>query len=154
MEIIVVAILLVFGIAFMLVEIFLLPGLSIAGVAGIIFLIGGVYYAYAFIGTPAGNFTLFASILFMGVGVWIFLKSRALDKMSLKTNIEGKNDPLQNIVINIGDEGVAVSRLAPMGKIKINGAVVEAKTMDDFIDEGTMVKVIKVQSTNVLVERL
>jgi len=73
--------------------------------------------------------------------------------MSLQTNIEGKNDPMQGFVINVGDTGVTVSRLAPMGKIRVAGNVVEAKAIDDFIDQGTEVIVIKVQSTNVLVER-
>jgi membrane-bound ClpP family serine protease len=154
MDFAVVAILLVFGIALMLVEIFLLPGLSIAGIGGVLFLFGGIYYAYAFVSPEAGHFTLLASVVLMAVAVWIFLKSRALEKMSLKTNIEGKNDPMQGVVIQPGDQGVAVSRLAPMGKVRINGHVVEARAIDDFIDQDTPVKVIKVLSTNILVERI
>jgi membrane-bound ClpP family serine protease len=154
MDFAIVAILLIFGVALMLVEIFLLPGLSIAGIGGVLFLFGGIYYAYAFISPEAGHFTLVASLVLMAVAVWIFLRSRALEKMSLKTNIEGKNDPMQGMSINEGDQGHTVSRLAPMGKVRINGQVVEAKAIDDFIDQDTMVKVIKVQSTNILVERI
>lgn len=154
MDFAVVAILLVFGVALMLVEIFLLPGLSIAGIGAVLFLFGGIYYAYAFIGPEAGHFTLIASVFLMAVAVWIFLRSRALERMSLKTNIDGKNDPLQGVSMQPGDIGVSVSRLAPMGKVRINGQVVEAKAIDDFIDQDTPVKVIKVQSTNILVERV
>jgi membrane-bound ClpP family serine protease len=40
-----------------------------------------------------------------------------------------------------------------MGKIQVRGHVVEAKALDDFIDQDVEVVIIKVQSTNVLVER-
>jgi len=154
MDFAVVAILLLFGVGLMLVEIFLVPGLSIAGIGGVLFLFGGIYYAYAFIGPDAGHITFIASVVLMAVAVWIFLRSRALEKMSLKTNIEAKNDPLQGVNVQAGDEGFSISRLAPMGKVRVNGQVVEAKAIDDFIDQDTPVKIIKVQSTNVLVERV
>lgn len=154
MDFAIVAILLIFGVALMLVEIFLLPGLSIAGIGGVLFLFGGIYYAYSFISPEAGHFTLVASVALMAIAVWVFLRSRALEKMSLKTNVDGKNDPLQGVSIQAGDVGVTVSRLAPMGKVRINGQIVEAKAIDDFMDQDTPVKVIKVQSTNILVERV
>ena len=45
LDLIIVIALLALGVLFMLVEIFLLPGISIAGIAGAIFLIGGITYA-------------------------------------------------------------------------------------------------------------
>ena len=73
--------------------------------------------------------------------------------MSLKAEIDSKNDPLSGIHIETGDKGITASRLAPMGRIKINGHLVEAKTNDDFIDEGVEVTVVEVRNTNVVVER-
>jgi membrane-bound ClpP family serine protease len=55
--IIIIAVILL-GVVFMLIEIFLLPGISIAGIAGAIFLIGGIIYAYIFQGSTVGNITL------------------------------------------------------------------------------------------------
>src|SRR5690606_38607328 len=153
MEIAVVIILLLFGIALLLVEIFLIPGLSVAGIGGILFLAGSIFYAYSFIGPQAGHLTFVAAVILLGVSIWLFLKTKALERMSLKTNVDGKNDPMQGMNIQVGEEGVAISRLAPMGKIKIKGMVMEAKSVDDFIDEGTEVMVIQVMRTNVLVER-
>lgn len=154
MEITVVFILLLVGVALLLIEMFLIPGLSIAGIGGLIFLGGAVYYAYANIGTNAGHLTLLAGFIMMVIAVWIFVRSKALERMSLKTEIESKNDPLKGIDVKIGDVGTTSSRLAPMGKIKVHGQVVEAKALDDFIDQDVEVVIIKVQSTNVLVERI
>jgi len=153
MDIAVVVILLLVGVALMLIEIFLIPGLSIAGIGGIIFLGGAIFYAYSFMGSEAGHLVMLSAVLLMGISVWIFIRSKALEKMSLKTEIDGKNDPLAGVDVKEGDEGIAVSRLAPMGKVKINGHVMEAKSADDFMDEETEVVVVKVMKTNVLVSK-
>lgn len=154
MEITIVVVLLLVGIIFFLIELFLLPGISLAGIAGTLFVGGSIYYAYTYIGSSAGHLTLVGSLILMGISVWIFIRSKALDKLSLTTDIKGKNDPLKDIEIHVGDKGITASRLAPMGKVKINGHMVEAKTNDDFIDPDVEVVVLQVLNTNILVERV
>ena len=154
MEIIIVVILLLVGIVFFLIELFLIPGISLAGIAGTLFLGAAVYLAYSEIGSSAGHLTLLGGLILLGVAIWIFFRSKTLERMSLKTEIDGKNDPLENTVINIGDLGITSSRLAPMGKVKVNGHIVEAKTNDDFIDEKVEVVVLEVMKTNILVGRI
>jgi membrane-bound ClpP family serine protease len=53
--------------------------------------------------------------------------------------------------IHPGDEGITLSRLAPIGKANICDRVVEAKSTGDFIDENTAIRVIRVDGYNVLV---
>ncbi|MEQ1337863.1 hypothetical protein ABLW48_23950, partial [Salmonella enterica] len=60
-SIIIVASVILLGILFMLIEFFLLPGISIAGVAGGLFLLGGIIYAYLYLGNMGGNITLATS---------------------------------------------------------------------------------------------
>ncbi len=153
MEIAVVIILLLVAVGLLLIEMFLIPGISIAGIGGLLFLGGAVYYAYAFISPEAGHLTLVAAFVMMGIAIFLFIRSKTLEKMSLKTEIDGKNDPLEGVTVQVGDQGITTSRLAPMGKIRVNGHIVEAKAIDDFIDQEEKVVIIKVQSTNVLVER-
>lgn len=145
--------LLVLGIIFFLIELFLLPGFSIAGIVGLLFVGGSIYYAYAFIGTTAGTITLIGGIVLFVIAIWIFMRSRALEKMSLKTDIDGKMEPLKGLEIKVGDVGKTMSRLAPMGKVRVNGAVMEAKTNDDFIDPDVEIVVMEIYNTNVLVKR-
>lgn len=153
MGITLVIILLVVGIIFFLIEIFLLPGFSIAGIVGGVFVGAAVFCAYAYIGATAGTITLIGSVILLGVAIWLFMRSRMLEKMSLNTDIDAKIEPLKGLDIKAGDKGRTMSRLAPMGKVRINGAVVEAKTNDDFIDQEEDVVVLQVYNTNVLVER-
>ena len=88
-------ILVVFGVGLLLAEMFLLPGFGVAGIFGLCSLVGAVVIAYvklAALWAWAGHVTLAACILLCGIAVWIFLKSKALNKMALDTKIEGGVD--------------------------------------------------------------
>ncbi|MBF6597688.1 MAG: NfeD family protein [Fermentimonas sp.] len=153
-HIIVVISVIVLGILFMLIEIFLLPGISIAGIAGAIFLVGGIIYSYMFLGSTAGNITLAASAVTLGLTFFGLLKSKSLERISLNTNIDDKVDNSYLLKIAVDDTGVAISRLNPIGKVLINDIVAEGKSFDgEFIEEDTEIIVIKVDTYNVLVKR-
>ena len=89
MNIFLVVLLVLAGVALLLIEMFLLPGFGIAGVIGFGSLIGAVVVAWMYIGSVAGYITLAASLLLSGLAIWGFLRSRALDKMALDTKVEG-----------------------------------------------------------------
>ena len=153
-NLIIVTLVVLLGIIFLLAEIFLLPGITISGIAGFIFLAGGIAYAYMYMGPTAGNLTLIISALLI-IGSFIyFIKSKSLRRISLKTNIDSKVDNSDLKKINIGDEGITQSRLNPIGKVFINDLTVEAKSIDgQMIDEDTEVVVKKVDWSNILVSR-
>lgn len=88
-------ILVLFGVGLLLAEMFLLPGFGVAGIFGLCSLVGAVVIAYiklTALWAWAGHVTLAACILLCGIAVWIFLKSKALNKMALDTKIEGGVD--------------------------------------------------------------
>lgn len=154
LHIIVVISVIVLGILFLLIEIFLLPGISIAGIAGAIFLVGGIVYSYMFLGSTAGNISLAASAVALGLTFFGLLKSKSLDRISLNTNIDDKVDNSYLLKIAAGDTGVAISRLNPIGKILVNDIIAEGKSFDgEFIEENTEIVVTKVETYNVLVKR-
>ncbi len=154
LNLIVVIGLIALGIIFMLIEIFLLPGVSIAGIAGALFIIGGIVYAYMFMGNTAGNITLAGSALLLGGAfVWL-IKSNSLRRIALETNIEESVDVSHLKEIEVGDVGIALSRLNPIGQVLVNDVEVEGKSYDgEFIDEETEVEVVKVKSYNILVKK-
>ena len=88
-------ILVLFGIGLLLAEMFLLPGFGIAGICGLGSLITAVVIAYiklAVMWAWAGHVTLAACLLLSAIAVWMFIKSKAMDKMALDTKIEGGVD--------------------------------------------------------------
>ena len=76
------------GVALLLLEMFLLPGFGIAGVSGFACLIGAIVAAWLLLGAVAGYITLGACVVLSGLAIWGFLRSKALDKMALDTQIE------------------------------------------------------------------
>lgn len=51
----------------------------------------------------------------------------------------------------VGAEGVALTVLRPAGKIKIGDEILDAVSYNDFIAEGTVVKVLKYENTQLYV---
>ena len=88
-------ILVVFGVGLLLAEMFLLPGFGIAGVFGLLSLVGAVVMAYlklTALWAWAGHVTLAACVILGAIAIWVFVKSKAMDKMALDTKIEGGVD--------------------------------------------------------------
>ena len=154
MDIIIVVCLMLAGIFFFLLEIFFFPGISIAGVAGGVFVAGSVCYAFIKISPMAGFIALLIGLIILGFSIWYFFRSKTIDRISLHSEIDSKIEPLQNITIQKGDKGIAISRLAPIGTIEINGNRVEAKTISDFIDQGSTVEVTAVEFNTIIVRSI
>ena len=148
-EMLIIAFLMVVAIVLILLEIFMLPGITVAGVGGFLFAAGGLFYAYS-VSTPIGNVTLaVSSLVFAASFIWL-LRSKSFNRVALKT--DSKLVSSRDLGIVPGDEGLTLSRLAPIGKARINGITVEAKSMDELIDENTPVEVIRVDGYNVIVK--
>ncbi len=90
MDIILVVLLVLAGVALLLMELFLLPGFGVAGIGGFGFLVGAVIYAYIYLGMVAGMITLGVCVLVSILAIWGFARSKALNKMALDTKIDSQ----------------------------------------------------------------
>jgi len=151
MDILIVIVLCSVGILLVLAEIFLIPGFGITGLGGALFSIGGIVYAFRNLGVTAGIITLLLMAVVIGAAFIYLIKSKALDRIALKTNIKSTVADKESLDISEGDTGVSVSRLNPMGKVRVNNITMEAKTLGGFIDENTVIKVVKVSPSQLIV---
>ena len=154
MEIIILMGLLLAGIIFLLIELFLLPGISIAGLGAILSFCVGIWYAFSYLGVTAGFISIVGSAVASGIAIAFFMKSKTLEKVSLHAKVEGKNNPMEGIDLKVGDVGIAVSRLAPIGKVKINGKTFEAKVISDMIDQTSEVEVVEISTSGIIVKKI
>lgn len=152
LDIVIIIFLILVAIVLLLLEIFLLPGITIASVGGFIFAIGGVIYAYT-VGETVGHITLVSSVLAFGAAFFWLLRSKSFNRVALKTDVDSRLVSSRELGIEPGDEGITLSRLAPIGKALIKNITVEAKSTGDFIDEETPVVVVRVDGYNVVVEQ-
>ena len=151
MDIILVITFVVLGIAFFILEIFFLPGVSIGGIVGTLFTGAGIWYAFAKIGATAGWIVVAVSVVVLLLAIVYFIKGKPLDKMALDKELESDN-PYDMSKVAVGDRGVTLSRLAPMGKVLVNGEEYEAKFREGFLDRGVEIEVVEIEG-NVLVVR-
>ncbi len=154
MSILAIILLILLGLVLLLIEFAVIPGVTIAGIGGFLLLGGAVYVAFAEYGTLPGFITLAIVLILAPAMVYYFFKSRTGKKMILEKNIDGKVDLINKEKIVVGDTGKAIGRLAPMGKVKVNGETVEAQSTGTFIDHNTEIRVLKIESNKIIVEPL
>ena len=96
MNVFLVVLLVLAGVALLLAEMFLLPGFGIAGIGGFGCLIAAVVLAWIWLGRLAGYITLAACLVLSCLAIWGFLRSNALDKMALDSKIDGHVEMAHN----------------------------------------------------------
>jgi len=139
------------GVLFLLLEILVIPGTTLAGIVGFGLLFVGIWQAYASKGTIQGHYTLGATLVVTVVALYYAFKSGTWKKMSLKTTVDGKMDQLEGMNMNEGDSGITISRLAPSGKAMINNNIVEVHTYGEFIDQEREIVVISTKDNKIIV---
>jgi membrane-bound ClpP family serine protease len=70
----------------------------------------------------------------------------------LNSSIEGKVSSYAEDKVHVGDEGLTVTRLNPMGKVMINDEFLEAKSNGPYIEQQKKIKVINIKDFRVIVE--
>ncbi len=154
MSLLAIIILILLGLVLLLIEFAVIPGITIAGIGGFLMLIASVYIAFKEYGTVAGFITLAVVLIIAPVMIYYFFKSRQGKKMILESSIGGKVETVNEEKLKVGDVGKTIGRLAPSGKVKINGEIVEAHSTGSFIDQQKEVKIVKIHTNKIIVEPL
>lgn len=139
------------GVIFLLLEVLVIPGTTVAGIVGFAMIFVGLWQAYASKGIMEGHITLASTLVVTAVALYFSFKAGTWKRMALKTSIDSKMDQLEGIIIKEGDLGNTVSRLAPSGKAFINNEIVEVHTFGEFIDQEVEITVISVKDNKIFV---
>ena len=153
MSILVILFLIFLGIVLLLIEFTILPGISVAGIGGVLLFAYSIYLAFTQFGPLAGFLTLGFVVVVAPILVVLAFKGKTGKKMVLSTIITGVANQVDE-KIKVGDIGITIGRLAPMGKIKVNDEVVEVKSTGAFVDPGEKVRIIEIEKSLITVEPL
>lgn len=154
MSLLAIILLILLGLVLLLIEFAVIPGITIAGIGGFLMLIGSVYIAFTEYGTVAGLITLAVVLIAAPLMIYYFFKSKQGKKMILESSISSKVETVNNEKLKIGDIGKSIGRLAPSGKVRVNGEVLEAQSTGSFIDHNTEIKIVKILTNKIIVEPL
>lgn len=140
------------GLILLLVEVFLVPGISIAGLGAVGCIFYAIYHAFSSMGMLVGILTLIASLIAsVLIFIW-FMRSKSLDRLALKKDIDSSVKEKATENIKEGDKGTALTRLALIGNADFNGNIVEVKSAGDFINEHTPIVVKRISNHVIIVE--
>jgi membrane-bound serine protease (ClpP class) len=129
----------------------ILPGM-VAGILGVLCIMGGVVAGYVNFGTPTGHYILLGVMVALVVGAAVWIKvfpntrlARVFISEQSVGNLEVEKPAL------LGQSGTALSQLRPSGVALINGQRVDVITEGSLIEKGTPLKVIALEGLRVVV---
>ena len=162
----------ILGVVLLAVEIFAIPGFGVIGFAGIVFILTGLTLAmisnfgFDFSAISMGNFlkaiftVITASFVSIVGSFYItnkiftrhtFLGQLALMDVQSRKNGYGTID--QAYVKCIGKTGTAHTILRPVGKVEIDGEILDATALSGYIDKGEKVVVIRYENAQLFVKK-
>ena len=159
------------GLGLIAVEIFVLPGFGIAGISGIIIVVGSLVliminnqaFDFEFVrmndilsALAASMAGLFGAMVLFFVGGSRLPDTKFYKKIALTDTQESTKGYTSNFISGIvtGKKGVTQTVLRPSGKVIIEETVYDAYTRGEYIDKGATVEVITINGSSLLVKQL
>jgi membrane-bound serine protease (ClpP class) len=153
------------GVLLLLAEVFLLPGFTLAGIAGILMLVGGL--GLTLVGAGATMSAVVTALGRVAISILIALAGavallRYLPRLPfgrrlvLQTGMEADDGYVSAPDSDrqwLGRTGTAVSPLRPAGIAQFDDARVDVVSEGSFIDAGTSVEVTRVDGNRIVVRR-
>jgi len=147
----IIILLIVTGLLLLILEFFVVPGITIAGIGGLGMITGGIFMAYG-IDASTGHITLASTLFATLIILYYALRSKTWKKLMLNSSVTSHVDTVEENTINPGDHGKTITRLNPIGKARVNNQDVEAHCPGQFIDPKTEIEVTEVYKTYIIVK--
>ncbi|MCZ8355586.1 MAG: nodulation protein NfeD [Cyclobacteriaceae bacterium] len=158
------------GFALIAVEIFVLPGFGIAGIAGITLTVGSLIlimvnndaFDFEFVASEnliyaaAAAFAgLFGGIVLLFVGGGKLMQSKRFQAIALTETMDKEKGFVATFFPEkmTGKQGKAITVLRPAGKIEIEGKVYDAYSRGEYIEKDTEIEVIGEDTTSLQVKQ-
>jgi membrane-bound serine protease (ClpP class) len=166
-------ILFVLGLGLLMLELFIIPGFGVAGIAGITAImvslalalvknIDGFDFSFVPATEIASAFLMVSGTMVLGVVLLLFAsKNLAQTKVfkrlalsSAQTKEQGYVISASSEKINLGKEGIVIADLRPAGKIEIDDIQFDAQSDGEYLNAGTKVRVKGQQGAYLIVNKI
>jgi membrane-bound ClpP family serine protease len=146
--------LILFGLALIVAEIIFVPGTTLVGVIGFVFLVLGAGLSFRYFGSTTGWSVTGGTAVASFVILYYAFKANVWGRFSLKSTNTGKVNEGEMVGIMEGAEGVALSALRPSGKAELDNKTYEVRTMGNYVESGTRIRVLQIMANQIIVEPL
>ncbi len=158
------------GMLFLAVEVFVLPGFGISGIAGLILILSGLILSLQGFTIPNPEFpwemdlfiTNITTVLGTAVGgfflsmftmryVFPYIPGNSQGPFLKSTLLDSHVKSEETMRVKVGDRGKSISFLRPSGKALINNERTDVITEGEFIEKGKTIEVITVKDNRIFV---
>ncbi|NVK84435.1 MAG: nodulation protein NfeD [Cytophagia bacterium] len=156
------------GLILIALEIFVIPGFGVAGIAGIVCVVGSLIFMmlgndiFDFEYVPAGEITkaatavgagVFGSMLLLIILGYRFTESKMFQRVALVATQKKDEGYIATFYKEdmVGKEGMAVTILRPSGRVEIDDEIYDAYTRGEYVERGTKVVVVSQQGASLQV---
>jgi membrane-bound ClpP family serine protease len=146
--------LILFGLLLLIAEIIFVPGTTLVGLVGFIFMAVGVGLSFRYFGSGMGWTIVGGTSVVSGLLIYLAFKANVWSRFALKSSIDSKVNEGELNELKPGQEGSALSALRPVGKAELGGKTFEVKTNGEYIETGTRIRIIRITSNQIIVEPL
>ncbi|UOQ73484.1 hypothetical protein MUN79_05990 [Hymenobacter cellulosilyticus] len=148
-----IALLLLFGLLFLVAEVLFIPGTTLVGLVGFALLAIGIWFGYRDLGSTGGHITLVTAAVLAGIVVYIGLRPKNLHRFALtdvnNTSVRDARRP----DVEPGTVGRTLSALRPAGTALFDDDRREVVTRGEFLASGTPVRVLGIEQNRIVVEQ-
>ncbi|MDX1421316.1 MAG: NfeD family protein [Rubricoccaceae bacterium] len=139
-------VLILVGLALLAIEVYLVPGVNVVGVIGVLSAGVGVIYAFVTGGTLGGLLALVGAVAGAGVLFTYLWRTGAWDRFVLADELRPdrlvSGEEQETRARLLGRTGVALTPLRPTGVVDIDGTRVEVLTEGAFVAAGSRVRIV------------
>jgi len=149
-----VVLILLLGMALLAVELLVIPGFGVAGIAGLLIMLAGSGIAWWTMGAAWGGGTLMFSFAITILALWLLPKTGVGRRLVLKSSQSGQAAPDAGLARLVGLHGVAITPLRPSGTAEFGEERVDVVTDGVYVERGKQVRVVAVEGVRVVVEEV
>lgn len=158
------------GVGLIAVEVFVIPGMGILGIAGLVCVLAALVLSMQKFALPRYDFEVelfvrnltivFGSLLATTLGLMALVRFLPQTPFLGRLVLKFQQTPESGYVVEsadqrslVGKEGIAQSILRPSGRAEIDGQVMLVVTDGEFIDPGTKIVVAEVRGNRIVVRK-
>ena len=146
-----IALLLLFGLLFVAVEVIFIPGTTLVGFVGFALLVVGVWMGYRDFGAPVGHYALLTVAVLASLIVYVGLRPKNLAKVALNTVNNATVRDVRRADVALGTVGRTLSALRPAGTVLFGDERREVVTRGEFVASGSDVRVLGIEQNRIVV---
>jgi membrane-bound ClpP family serine protease len=142
------------GLLLIVIEIVFIPGTTIVGIFGGLLSGYSVVKAYTDFGIETGHTFLLANLIGGAAILIVCFRSGVWSKFANKSVSEGKAIDDLDLELSVGDEGITLSDLRPIGKAEFKNKTYEVQTLGAFCNHPSRIIIIDISRHKIIVQPL